>query len=128
MDKLMELLELIVLGIGGATIGAFIGFLLYSLSRELARIHRVARAYDSVCDHGAYFESDRDFFQKIDKERKDIRDRVYVAERNGSNADYKIDKHIKDNKHTKTAAAVKRAKKQKTLEEDYKDCTSGDGM
>ena len=102
-----------------------VGYFLTWVYHEKVRQHIVAKHYQKAASK--LWRSD--WFTKTDERIEELTRRLYVAERNASNASYRINKHITDNKHTKTAKAVKRDKAQKKAVEDADlRCGGGDGM
>jgi len=103
--------------IGALVMLIVVGYLLKLVYREIKKIHRVAKHYYAVCDHGAYFESDRDFFRKMQKKIDDFQGRLYVVERKTNNAGYQVislecrlNEHEKTFKHTKKAVRKRKRK------------------
>jgi hypothetical protein len=119
--------------IGAAAVAAAGLTLLVYLCGVAAKIWRVAKHYHDVYDPDEYWATNRNLFSKVKQENTEIKKRLYVAERDGRNACYRIGEHVKDNKHTKTAKAIKRDKDRKKIEEESKLTHSdlpgyGDGM
>ncbi len=95
--------------VGGAVIAAGAMYILVGIGLLLGKMRRVANDYAGVCDHNAYWEEDRDFFKKIDKDRKEMKERMYRTERNADNAGVRLIEHVAAFKHTKKTK--KRVKK-----------------
>ena len=91
--------------------------LLTCLYHEIKRVHQVAKHYEAVQSKVWYR---KDWFQQYDEKIKECQSRLYRAETKASNAAFTIDHHIRDNKHTQTAKAIKRDKARKQAEEDYR--------
>ena len=101
--------------IGGTFVSVLLGILFYAVVVELQRIHRVSKHYHDVADD---YWREKNYFSKLGDKVVDSERRMYRAERDASNACFRIDSHVKDNKHTKTAKAIKRDKRRKDLERD----------
>ena len=116
--------------IGAALIGASLITLICWLGVQAKRVYRVARDY-----HYAAPNPDRwgetNLYNKLAKVDSDTRKRLYVAERDGRNACYRIGEHAKNYKHTKTAKKVAIDKERKQMEKERVHDDSvrgGDGM
>ena len=107
---MMELLEIIVLGIGGATIGAVVGFLLYMFCREIRHMRRVAKDYNRLVEKADYW-SGSNLLLNMDMEIKKDRDRCYNVERRVDSLEYRSLEHMDTFKHTKRVVRKVRAKK-----------------
>lgn len=118
--------------IGAVVVGAsliclvvWLGIWSQRLRRVVRDYHRAAPTYD-----GGWGETN--LYQRFIDSNSEIRKRLYIAERNGSNAIYRIGSHAKDYKHTKTAKKVAIDKERKKIAEednhdrDIRGC--GDGM
>lgn len=122
---LMDVLSLI----GAAAVGTGILILLVAIGKELKKIHRVAKHYHETAPISPY--GSNNLFKSFVHAHSEIRKRLYVAERDGRNACYRISEHAKDYKHTKTAKKVAIDKERKKREQEYQhdhDVRGGDGM
>jgi len=113
-----KLIELILTCIGGATVGAIVGTLVYKVGKELKKIHRVAKHYHAVAEDPDRFFGDRNHFFQMDETTIKNQNRLYKVEVAASNARYGLSSHISDYKHTKTAAKVTLDKQRKEMERD----------
>ncbi len=106
---MIELANLILTAIGAGAVGGLATYLLYGLGVEIKRIHRVAKHYDDLCDHDVYFGYERDYFKKVDKDRRETKDRLYRVEHRTDRIEYQSLEHMDVFKHIKKAK--KRVKK-----------------
>lgn len=117
--------------IGAVFVGSGLLALIIWFGIVIKRVHRVARDYHYSAPSPESWGEDNLFNKFIDS-NSEIRKRLYVAERDSSNAKYRIDHHAKDYKHTKTAKKVALDKERKKIAEednhdrDIRGC--GDGM
>ncbi len=102
-----------------------VGAGLKALYNEIGRVHAVAKDYDDVVCK-IWFR--RSWFGKADERIESLAHRLYLMERKASNTQYTLSKHITDNKHTKTAKAIKIAKEQKKAVEEADLRCRGDVM
>ena len=104
------MIDLILMCIGGATIGAVVGTLGYFLCREIARVHRVAKDYDRVLTEANYW-ADRNHFRVIAEQVGEDRNRLHRAERRVDGLEYRSLEHMDTFRHTKRTERKKRVKK-----------------
>ena len=125
------MISLILEMLGGAVVGGVSVYLLYVVVREIKKIHRVAKHYHMVAEDPDSFFGDRNHFARLQDKVLANEGRLYKTERDARNAGYQIDIHVRDNKHTKTAKAIKLAKERKKIEEgsrNEREFRGGDGM
>jgi collagenase-like PrtC family protease len=97
------------------------------LAHCIHNVAKVARDYREALDDSCYLNP----LVQMNHELKRLKDRVYKAERDASNANFKIDRHGENYKHTKTAKKVAIDKERKKIEQEYQhdvDVRGGDGM
>jgi len=124
MDVLRDLVSLV----GVATIGTGIIILISYLLHGCRKLCKIVRDYKRMNEESSYAFP----LCHVNAEIKRLKDRVYKAERNASNANFKIDMHVKNNKHTLTPYAKKLSmEREEIAKEDNHDrdiCGCGDGM
>jgi len=113
--------------VGALTVGVLAMLFLIWLGTVIKRVHRVSRDYHETAPTPELW-GESNYFNCLQNGLTDTKGRLYIAERNGSNACYRIDVHVMDNKHTLTAKAIKRNKERKRLEEETTPDRCGDGM
>jgi lipopolysaccharide export LptBFGC system permease protein LptF len=125
--NMLAFLGAVVVGIGLFALILWIGAWSIRLRRVVRDYHETAPKPEDVRPWG-----ESNLFQRIVNSSNETKNRLYVAERNASNAKYRIDSHVKDNKHTKTAKKIALDKERKKIaEEDNHDREirgCGDGM
>jgi len=105
-----------------------VGYFLTWVYHEKVRQHVVAKHYQKASSKIWRCN----WFAATDERIESLTRRLYLAERNASNASYRINCHITDNKHTKTAKRIALDKERKELEKEelhsreIRGC--GDGM
>ena len=105
-----------------------VGYFLTWVYHEKVRQHTVAKHYQKAASTLWRLN----WFEKTDERIESLTRRLYLAERNASNAGYQISCHVKDNKHTRTAKKIALDKERKELSEEelhsreVRGC--GDGM
>ena len=120
---LMDILALV----GAAALFALVITGLSMLAHGCRNVLKIARDYRDASEQSSYCNT----MLHLVNEVKLIRDRLYTAERDCSNARRDIRMHIQDYKHTKTARKVAIDKKRKQAEQEYRDENNyrgGDGM
>ncbi len=113
--------------IGAVALTALVITALALMVHCIRNVIKVANDYEDAGEASRY----QNTLLYLVTEVKTLRERLYKAEREASNARYRIDSHVTDNKHTKTAKALKRDKERKQLEkeEGHRNAGSwGDGM
>ena len=127
MEGLWNMLALI----GACAVGACILTLIVWFCTTLRKILRVAKHYYGLGDEFDRM-ADKNHFVELENKFNGMMNRMYIAERNASNAKYQISCHAKDYKHTKTAKKVKVDKERKQREQEYQHDADvrgcGDGM
>ena len=117
--------------IGAVFVGSGLLALIIWLGVVIKRVHRVARDYhESAPSPDSWGTSN--YFTKLQDGITETKKRLYLAERNSSNATYQIRHHAQDYKHTKTAKKVAIDKERKKAEQEYQHDADvrgcGDGM
>jgi uncharacterized membrane protein len=115
MQVVLDILSLI----GFAVVLTGIIALIVWIGGVATKIWRVAKHYHDVYDPDEYWATERNLFSKVKQENTDIKKRLYVAERDGRNAIYRIGRHVEDYKHTKTAKKIAIDKERKELEKEH---------
>ncbi len=116
--------------IGAALVGASLITLIVWLGIWFKRVCRVVRDYHNVAPNPEGW-GDHNLLNKLIESNSEIRRRLYIVERDGRNACYRIGEHAKNYKHTKTAKKVAIDKERKQVEKEYQhdaDVRGGDGM
>jgi hypothetical protein len=106
---------LILVGAGTAGVG-LIAFIIW-VCTVIKRVHRVAKDYHETAPSPEVYGSSN-YISRLQDGLTTTKNRLYIAERNGSNACLRIDHHVRDNKHTLTAKAVKRTQERKRIEKE----------
>ena len=121
---LMDVLALI----GAAALFALGITVLSMLAHCIRNVCKIASDYRDASQQSSYCNT----MLHLVNEVKVLRERLYKAERDSSNAKYRIDHHVKDYKHTKTAKKVAIDKERKKREQEYQHDAGvqgcGDGM
>jgi hypothetical protein len=128
--KVMEGLWNLLAFLGAVVAGSSLICLVVWIGIWTQRLRRVVRDYHYSAPQPDGWGTSN-LFQKFIDSNSEIRKRLYIAERNASNANFKIDMHVKDYKHTKTAKKVAIDKERKALEKERVHDDSvrgGDGM
>ncbi len=118
--------------VGAAAVGAMLITAIAWLCVQFKRVYRVARDYHKSApkleDVRPWGESN--YFTRLQNGMNETKNRMYIAERNASNAVLRISKHAKDYKHTKTAKKIAIDKERKALEKErvHDDSVRGDWM